>query len=395
MFTSPTPIALVDLALYGEDANILKGIQRYSHLVGDWIVETAAHDVWAFDFAHLKRSPKGIIGHIAQDGLVELLQDSGIPVVNLSGIMPESLPFHHVGVDQTLIGKRAAEHLLGLGLEYFAIPARPGQVSYQFLNERLEGFIATLTGAGIQDIYQLEHLSELPGFEPVSTSPLPDAQSRCSLQDLPRPCGIFSLTDRMGLSIQEDCLSLGIRVPEEMSILGAGNLEILCEFSHPSLSSIEPPMEGVGFEAARTLHLLMQGHSPRRVHKLKGPIRLKTRASTSQMMVNDPLVRQALTFIRDHVRKGINVADVAEHCQGTRRNLEIRFRDVTGESLLDRIHKARLHLAQELLEHTQEPISLISSSCGYSNPEHMSRAFKRYLGKSPREIRQEYGSPSL
>jgi len=393
MNTALTPIALAGLALYGEDADILRGINRYTRLVGNWIVETAAHDVREFSPTHLHRPAAGVIAHIASPEMGRIIEQMKVPVVNISGVIPDRLPFHHVGVDQYRVGTFAAEQLLNLGLRHFALPMTEGQIPHAYLNQRVRGFLDRLAEQGITEYYCLSGNIEFPYGKSTPSHGDSSTFRVRKLAELPRPCGIFALNDRIGIAINEECLDEGIRVPEEISILGAGNLEILCEFAHPTLSSIDPPMEGVGFEAARTLHLLLQGHSPPRSQLLPGPVRLVPRASSSQIMVEDALVRQALTFIRDHARKGINVADVADYCQGTRRNLEIRFRTVTGESILDRIHRVRLSLARELLENSREPISVISSSCGYSNPEHMSRSFKRYLGKSPRELRHAQERP--
>jgi LacI family transcriptional regulator len=387
--TSPRlSVALVGLSLYGEDADILRGIHRFSRTAGNWIPETAAHDVRSFAFDHLNRSPQGIIGHVAEPELAHVLEKSGIPVINVSGVRPGDVPFPHVGIEHRRVGELAARHLIELGLRDLAIPFPPGFIPYDFLNQRLEGFLEELRRQGLPSPFCLRQQVETPEENLSITPDLAGDLELRFLRELPTPCGIFAPTDRMGLMINEDCLALGLRVPEEISIIGAGNLDILCELSHPGLSSIAGPMEEVGFQAARLLHQLMHGQSVPASTLLSGPLHVHSRQSTSQVMVEDALVREALVYIRDHVREGINVADVARHLPVTRRTLELRFKAVTGESLLDRIHRVRIQLASELLTDNTEPINAIALYCGYSSAEHMNRAFQRYLNKRPRDFRR-------
>ncbi len=364
---------------------LLKGIHRYSRLTGNWLVEIGAHDVNAFSLERLVHSPQGIIGHIHDSQIASLLKALDIPVVNVSGVIPSQLPFPSVIMDHERIGEFAAEKLLELGLHHLAIPSSPEVIPYEFYTQRLSGFIRKVEEHPEITLHCLDYGVETPDrfFPPKS-----EKGQSITLEELPKPCGIFAPSDREALSLNQDCLFKGIRVPEEVSILGTGNLEPLCEFAHPSLSSIATAMEQVGFLAAKAMDLLLHDGSPASLTQLSGPLRLVTRGSTSQVMVEDPLVREALTFIRDEVRNGINVADVVRHCSGTRRALEIRFRKATGVSILERIHRLRLEHASELLLDTQESIPHIAKLCGYSNPEHMSRAFRRYLDILPREFRQ-------
>jgi LacI family transcriptional regulator len=383
------PVALVGLSLYGEDADILRGIRRYTRRCGNWILETAAHDVREFAFEHLNRTPGGIIAHVAAPSLADRLQQRDIPVINLSGVMPDQFPFPHVGINQRRIGEMAARHLVDLGLKHLAVPFPPGLVAHHYLNERLAGFLAELNRHALPPPFCLTQQVETPTERLLPTPALAGEMQLMPLAKLPTPCGIFAVTDRFGLMINEDCLALGLRVPEEISIVGAGNLEILCQLSHPELSSISGPMEEVGFQAAQMLHRLLRGEPVPQTTLLSGPIHVHIRGSSSQIMVEDPLVREVLIYIRDHVREGINVAAVATAFPVTRRTLELRFKKVTGEGILDRIHRVRLGLASELLAESSESVKSIARLCGYTSAEHMSRAFMRYLKQSPRDLRNQ------
>ncbi len=69
--------------------------------------------------------------------------------------------------------------------------------------------------------------------------------------------GIFVRNDVIAMQIAELAKVVGRQVPGDLSILGVGNNEFLCDLADPSLSSVKVPMETCGFEAARILDRLM------------------------------------------------------------------------------------------------------------------------------------------
>lgn len=58
-----------------------------------------------------------------------------------------------------------------------------------------------------------------------------------------------------------------------------------------------------------------------------------------------------------------------------------------GISCMDDVIKNRLRLSKELLKETHMPVNKIAIQCGYTNTEHFSRQFKKYLGISPQKYR--------
>ena len=61
----------------------------------------------------------------------------------------------------------------------------------------------------------------------------------------------------------------------------------------------------------------------------------------------------------------------------------MRFRRVTGHSVLDELLKARVHLAKSLLNETSLPISAIAERCGYRSIAHFRDAFRKATGVNP------------
>ncbi|WP_050183260.1 LacI family DNA-binding transcriptional regulator [Domibacillus robiginosus] len=65
-----------------------------------------------------------------------------------------------------------------------------------------------------------------------------------------RPTGIFTGSDEVAAGILEQANELGIRIPEEMAVIGFGDRPF-AEWSHPKLTTIRQPMESMGQKAAQ------------------------------------------------------------------------------------------------------------------------------------------------
>src|SRR5690606_25871017 len=60
------------------------------------------------------------------------------------------------------------------------------------------------------------------------------------LTSLPRPTAIFCCNDVRARHVAHISRNIGIRIPEDIALLGVDNDELLCEMSDPPLSSIDP-----------------------------------------------------------------------------------------------------------------------------------------------------------
>ena len=68
-----------------------------------------------------------------------------------------------------------------------------------------------------------------------------------------RPTAIFALNDYMALGVLEAADKLGIKVPEELSVVGFDNTD-MCNFVKPRLSSVSLPVEEMGYLSAKMVH---------------------------------------------------------------------------------------------------------------------------------------------
>jgi LacI family transcriptional regulator len=204
---------------------------------------------------------------------------------------------------------------------------------------------------------------------------------------LPKPVGILASHDRPGRDLAETCVQLGLRVPDEVAILGVDDDEFECKLSHPPLSSIRNPGVQIGYDSAQLLDQLMSGQKPETVRMYIPPSYVAARRSTETTALADPDVAAALIWIREHLSQDISVDDVAEVTGTSRRTLERRFGSALGSSILGEIQRMRIERAKHLLAETDLKLSVIAQQCGIRSGARFAVVFKRMTGHRPSVFR--------
>jgi LacI family transcriptional regulator len=119
------------------------------------------------------------------------------------------------------------------------------------------------------------------------------------------------------------------------------------------------------------------------------PSGIVTRRSTDVSAIADPLVADAVQFIRQNACRGINVEDVLAHLAVSRSVLQRRFRVELNKTIHDVIFTARVDRVKELLATTSLSREEIARRTGFRHPEYMSAAFKELTGGTMREFRRK------
>lgn len=109
--------------------------------------------------------------------------------------------------------------------------------------------------------------------------------------------------------------------------------------------------------------------------------------NTTQMK-SQKIIMDAIEYISNEFDHSINVQDLARHLGVSACWLNLNFRLFTGTSPLQYIINARLSHAMELLRFSDYTINEIARICGYEDALYFSRLFKKHVGGSPREYRQ-------
>jgi LacI family transcriptional regulator len=291
-----------------------------------------------------------------------------------------------VSVDNHHVGTLAAEHLLDRGHTHFAFYGPP---SVGFVRGRLEGFAERLRRDG-------RACRTLSGgaFPPIrgrvfaQTPALAPRLARW-LRALPKPVGVFAASDYWGLELSQACQSVGIRVPEEVALVGVDDDDRFCECAWPPLSSVRLPSRRIGFEAAAMLDRAMGGERlPAAFVRLASP-GIVSRRSSDVRATSDALAAAAARFIADHAAHPIGAADVAEHADASRRTLEMHFRKAFGRSIGEEIARARVELAKRLLADTDLKMPVVAARAGFSDGNRLAVTFGRLTGLTPTEYRRE------
>jgi len=216
------------------------------------------------------------------------------------------------------------------------------------------------------------------------------------LNNLPRPTGIMACADERGQELIELCVSCGLRIPDEIGIIGVDDDQLLCDLAPVPLSSIANTAERCGFKAIeRIVEIVRSRRKSLKPDIVVEPTYCVGRLSTDFINTEDPALAKAIRFIREHVRELINVEDVARvsgRVSGlSRRVLEKRFKQNLGASVYAEIRRTKVALFSRLLLESNRTVAEISEQLGFEGIEHVSRYFKAQTGITPREYRLKHG----
>jgi LacI family transcriptional regulator len=141
----------------------------------------------------------------------------------------------------------ATEYLIGLGHRRIGFLA--GRPDLESARLREQGFRQALAAAGIA----LDPEFVRVGGYQFETSEEP---ARQMLQLAQRPTAIFAANDLSAIRTMEVAGSLGLSVPEDLSVIGFDNVPEAA-LTSPGLTTIEQPIQTMGFEAVRMLIALI------------------------------------------------------------------------------------------------------------------------------------------
>jgi len=100
------------------------------------------------------------------------------------------------------------------------------------------------------------------------------------------------------------------------------------------------------------------------------------------------IIIEAVEFINNNYNKNINLNDVAKNLNMSYHYFSKFFKGSIGENFVDYITDIRMKKAKELLKIKDYPIKEICFNIGYNDPNYFSKTFKKHLGISPTEYRQ-------
>ena len=363
---------------------LIKGIARFAQETGNWLIHVEPRGRYDRFRIPTGWSGDGIIARINSKPLAQEIMASGLPTVNVSWFPFSSERVGRCTVDQHATGQMAAEYFLSAGFEHFGYCGPHRKTGYPDLFA--DSFCGALKAAKFKcHIYPIpaDDLESIPWN--VHLASLVEW-----LEQLPRPVAVLCWSAARGRQVTEACNYAGIRVPDEVSVLGGDYDDLMSNISSPPLSTIDQPAEQIGYEAARMLEGLMRGKKARKRPLLFPPTRIVVRHSTDTLAIDDEMVRDALRLIRLRAHQEIRVSDVVRELAVARRALEQRFVRLVGRTPAAEIRRVRLEEAKRMLVETDRSIADISRSTGFGHQDLFSRVFRRSVGITPSQFRRQH-----
>lgn len=360
---------------------ILRGIAQFFRQHPD-VTVLKFSDPSSYDSTELRRLRlDGMIARVATRRNESTLAALDFPIVNVSGeIATPLLP--SINTDDLRVGQMALKHLHGRAYRNFAYC---GNTTHLGSILRYRGFCQEARALGISAAIPRHNLPQ--GDQNTPYSDAIRARLATWLKTLPTPVGLLGFTDRVALEVDEAAARIGLRVPEDIAILGVGNDLARVEFAHVALSSIQLNTQSIGLQAAEKLQSLMDGFNIAPDETLVRPHKIVTRRSTDRFAVDDEVVAQALDHIREHVSNTIYVEDIARAAGVNRRVLELRFRAALATSVYAEVQRQHFERALELMPEPTLTLGEIAYASGFESPSVFASAFRRRYGKSPSEYR--------
>ena len=272
---------LIDLVFNGLDSpwavEILRGVEEFcsAHRIGaavsavrhgnarpaSWTSTLASHDT------------DGVIlvtSELTDDQLRRLRSDQ-IPLVVVD---PANMPdpdVPSVGATNWAGGLAATEHLLSRGHQRIA--ALTGPAEFLCSRARLDGYRFALERAGLSYRTELvRHGNFLNDGGFAGGGDLLDLD--------PRPTAIFAGNDEQALGVYEAARQRGLRIPEDLSVVGFDDLPV-SRWVSPPLTTVRQPLAEMGRAAAEMILQLVDG-APLRARRVELSTDLVVRESCAQ-----------------------------------------------------------------------------------------------------------------
>jgi LacI family transcriptional regulator len=322
----------------------------------------------------------------------EVARRMRIPVVNLSS-ESEGTGLPTVLADSREMGRLAAEHLLDRGFANLAFFGRRGA---WYSKLRAQGFRETAEAAGVNCLT----------FEdaPLSRRRTDDLRKWMGgveqrLRALPLPLGLFVVHDHRARIVLDLCQDAGVRVPDDVAVVGANDDAVVCEMCRPSLSSVPNNGWEIGYRAAEEMFHQLHGKRPSKNVVFVPPGAVVPRDSTNTVVIDEPDVRAAAQLIRRHVEDHptvpLAVEKVVASVAMSRRWLEQQFREHLGCTIKQYIDEARVRLAKRMLSDVatrKTRLCEIAEKCGFENAQRFRAVFTRLVGVTPAQYRKNLSS---
>jgi LacI family transcriptional regulator len=253
------PAGLIDLVFDDLDSpwalEVLRGVEGVAHAAGAGTVVSAVHRQrssarqWLDNLRARASDGVVLVTTTLDEDLRGELRRLHVPAVVVDPAGVPDLDVPTIGATNWAGGVAATEHLTALGHRRIAhVAGRPGLWCSR---ARLDGYRAALEEAGLSADPELVVAGD---FDHASGA---RAATRL-LESAEPPTAVFASSDQMALGVYEAVRRHGLRVPEDVSVVGFDDLP-LAAWTSPPLTTVRQPLAQMGMLAARTVLRLVNG----------------------------------------------------------------------------------------------------------------------------------------
>ncbi len=257
---------LVDLVFNDLDSpwavEIIRGVEDVAHAAGVGTVVSAIHRKsrsarkWLQNLRARASDGVILVTSTLESPMLAELHRLSVPMVVVDPAGGPTLDAPTIGATNWAGGLSATEHLLSLGHRRIGFIAGPRRLLCS--RARLDGYRAGLDAAGIavdEELIKEGDFYQASGFE--------NGLSLLKLDE--PPTAIFASSDQMAFGVYEAVRRRGLRVPDDVSVVGFDDLPEV-QWASPPLTTVRQPLAEMGALAARTVLRLAAGEeieSPR------------------------------------------------------------------------------------------------------------------------------------
>lgn len=238
-------------------ATMASAAEDYAHKFGYSLVVYNTHDDIEREIGYIRtvaqRWIDGALFVSTEDRATSLdaFHTAGIPVVAIDRI-PEGYRGPSVTLDNNKAGRMAADHLLDLGHTILAHISGPMRL--QLARERRAGFAQAIEARGLQQ-------GPCVGGEGNWGCEYGYRALMSLLACAPRPTGIFAANDRMAIGAMRAIYEVGLRVPDDISVIGLDDIE-LAAYQSPPLTTVRQSFTDLATRALQLLLAVLSGQEP-------------------------------------------------------------------------------------------------------------------------------------
>jgi len=380
-------VALLIESSRGYGRGLFLGVAKFVRQRHDWSVQseewkwTDAPPAWLRHW-----DGDGVIARVETAPMARIIQDLGIPAVDLRGTA-QGFHFPLIDTDDQKVASLAAEHLIERGFRHYAFCGFAGA---NYSDKRSRFFAGRVAEAGHDcHIYAAPQAAGRgPTIRHEKRGLLFQENLRDWLKSLPKPVGLMACNDIRGQQALNLCRRAGLMVPDEVAVIGVDNDSVLCELSDPPMTSVAPDTMRIGYEAASLLERMMNGEAPPREPILIAPLGIVTRQSTEALAMDDRHLAAGVRLIRERAFEKITVNEAARAAGMSRRVFERRFSRQAGRTPKAEIIRIRLERVKQLLADTDWSLAEIASRTGFKYGEYLHTVFTRKIGMTPGQFRR-------